>query len=203
MTREVTTYKGLTLIAALYQGRYQGKAWGNKLGCAVAHVFGSSIDDVQANLQRAIDSGETQEKIKQLILERHGEFLRRKGIPADELGSVRLNQVYEKLKRTPHCYECSSSLDNEIDLECSRCGWIVCSCGACGCGHPKYGPQIAARVGKKNVSLSPSGKAEAKNYSGEMKFENFEDAKTVAMQNPGAKLMRHGDDTWVVVLKNS
>jgi len=203
MTREVTTYKGLKLVSAFYQGRYQGKAWGNKLGCAVAQVYGSSIGDVQAKLQHAIDSGETQEKIKQLMLERHSEFLKRKGIPADELGAVRLNQVYEKLKRTPHCYECSSSLDNEIDLECSRCGWIVCSCGACGCGHPQYGSQIAVRLRKQNASSSPLEKAQAKNSSGQMQFGNFKDAKRVAMQNPGAKLMRHGSDTWVVVLKNA
>lgn len=200
MTREISIYKGIKLVAALHQGRYQGKAWGSKLGCAVAQVYGSSLEDVQAKLQHAIDSGETQERIKQMILERHGEFLKRKGIPADELAAVSLRDVYEKINRTPHCYECSSRLNNEKDLECSRCGWIVCSCGACGCGHPQHGPQISARLREKKASASASEKPKAKNYSTQMHFASFEDAKRVAMRNPGAKLMRHGNDAWVVLL---
>lgn len=39
--------------------------------------------------------------------------------------------------RVTHCYNCKEELDNETDIECNVCGWIICSCGACGCGYPK------------------------------------------------------------------
>ena len=39
------------------------------------------------------------------------------------------------MKETKQCYSCKEELDNSVDLECSNCGWIVCICGACGCGY--------------------------------------------------------------------
>ena len=33
------------------------------------------------------------------------------------------------------CYACHTGLDSAVDLECVRCGWILCNCGACGCGY--------------------------------------------------------------------
>lgn len=47
---------------------------------------------------------------------------------------VRLAQRGHR-KRVTHCYSCRSALDNSINLECKACGWILCSCGACGCGY--------------------------------------------------------------------
>lgn len=41
----------------------------------------------------------------------------------------------ERPRRITHCYQCSTELDNAIDLECIACGWILCNCGACGCGY--------------------------------------------------------------------
>lgn len=38
-------------------------------------------------------------------------------------------------QRVTHCYSCKSTIDNAIDVECNSCGWILCSCGACGCGY--------------------------------------------------------------------
>ena len=40
-----------------------------------------------------------------------------------------------KFNRVARCYSCKSTLDNSINMECSSCGWILCSCGACGCGY--------------------------------------------------------------------
>jgi len=37
--------------------------------------------------------------------------------------------------RTTHCYACTSPLDNAVNQECNLCRWIVCYCGACGCGY--------------------------------------------------------------------
>jgi len=38
-------------------------------------------------------------------------------------------------KRLTHCYNCYESLDSDSFLECNACRWMVCSCGACGCGY--------------------------------------------------------------------
>lgn len=34
-----------------------------------------------------------------------------------------------------HCYACKDELDSSIDLQCTACRWILCDCGACGCGY--------------------------------------------------------------------
>lgn len=41
-------------------------------------------------------------------------------------------------RRVTHCYACQSHLDNSTDVECVSCGWILCPCGACGCGYVGY-----------------------------------------------------------------
>lgn len=38
-------------------------------------------------------------------------------------------------QRVTHCYRCKSELDSlDFDI-CKRCGWIRCTCGACGCQY--------------------------------------------------------------------
>jgi hypothetical protein len=32
------------------------------------------------------------------------------------------------------CWSCKQPLTTEVDLECNACGWMICACGACGCG---------------------------------------------------------------------
>ena len=60
----------------------------------------------------------------------HSNFLEARGLPAQALrvSTRRLNH------RVTHCYACKAALDNSIKLECTACNWIICSCGACGCG---------------------------------------------------------------------
>ena len=41
----------------------------------------------------------------------------------------------DRRHRIARCYNCTRKVDNEFDLECTACGWIVCDCGACGCGR--------------------------------------------------------------------
>ena len=48
-------------------------------------------------------------------------------------------RAYFKLRgRFTHCYNCKRDL-NSIDFDvCQRCGWITCTCRACGCSfHSK------------------------------------------------------------------
>lgn len=66
---------------------------------------------------------------EQLVELRHGEFLAAHGQPDSNL--VRVTTRH----RSANCWNCSRGIDNEVNLECRRCGWIVCWCGACGCGY--------------------------------------------------------------------
>jgi hypothetical protein len=40
-----------------------------------------------------------------------------------------------RARRVTFCWSCKFGLDNDIDVECATCGWILCRCGACGCGR--------------------------------------------------------------------
>ena len=66
------------------------------------------------------------------LTERHREHLQSLG--KGYLGLRKPNPNARKIRVT-HCYSCKGKLDNTIDLECVACGWILCRCGACGCGY--------------------------------------------------------------------
>ena len=69
---------------------------------------------------------------KQLdAIENHQNFLKGKGLPYR--GVVAVN--HKKKHRLTHCYACKDSLDSEINSLCAACKWIICGCGACGCGY--------------------------------------------------------------------
>ena len=40
-------------------------------------------------------------------------------------------------RRRAHCYACHAALDNSVQIECVVCSWILCQCGACGCGFSR------------------------------------------------------------------
>ncbi len=64
--------------------------------------------------------------------ERHKERLEKLGI---EYRGVRPASKNTNRWRVTHCYACGIILDNQIDIECKTCNWILCECGACGCGY--------------------------------------------------------------------
>lgn len=66
------------------------------------------------------------------IKEYHKEFLAAKGIPYRGV-----NHSGKRSYRTTGCYSCKGHLDNKIDIECVACNWIICRCGACGCGYSR------------------------------------------------------------------
>ncbi|KKR69854.1 MAG: hypothetical protein UU13_C0020G0005 [Candidatus Nomurabacteria bacterium GW2011_GWB1_40_7] len=81
-------------------------------------------------------------ELKDLILDeeqrieakqRHEKFLASFGMRYEGVSSVSVPRKH----RSTYCYNCKESLDNSIDIECNKCGWIICRCcGACGCGYP-------------------------------------------------------------------
>jgi len=52
----------------------------------------------------------------------------------DENQKESVSPSTDKGLRTSHCYVCKRYLDNFTNAECEKCGWIICPCGACGCG---------------------------------------------------------------------
>jgi len=48
-----------------------------------------------------------------------------------------IQKVSPRAHRTTHCYDCKKPLDNKLFYECISCKWIICACGACGCGYSK------------------------------------------------------------------
>jgi hypothetical protein len=63
------------------------------------------------------------------IREAHRLFVENLGIPYSG------TSISSRTRRITHCYSCKNHLDNAIDTECNTCHWIVCGCGACGCGY--------------------------------------------------------------------
>lgn len=123
--RKTLDYRGYTMVAAFYRGMYQGKAW-HKRTDAHLHVVGGSMDDILQKLHSIVD-----EQFKpDVIAEKHRKFLDSRSKPNKGVkGSGRKH-------RHSHCYNCTTPVDNAVDLECNACGWIICSyCGACGCGY--------------------------------------------------------------------
>tara|TARA_B100000674_G_scaffold334961_1_gene279735 strand:- start:644 stop:1273 length:630 start_codon:yes stop_codon:yes gene_type:complete len=73
------------------------------------------------------------ENITEIISLRHKSFLKK-------IGYVNYNDkktFKAKSKRKTHCYNCKEDLDSFMNLSCLDCKWILCICGACGCGF-KY-----------------------------------------------------------------
>ena len=67
------------------------------------------------------------------IKDNHKSFLLRKDLDPDIRFLISLNTPNRR--RITHCYQCRSHLDEAQHWNCSVCRWIVCPCGACGCGY--------------------------------------------------------------------
>ena len=84
----------------------------------------------EQEMQTEFAKQEEERKRKAEAIENHKTFLLNR--------KIEYKGIRDKSKLNPHrvtcCYICKKRLDNSIDVECSRCGWIICSCGACGCG---------------------------------------------------------------------
>lgn len=50
-------------------------------------------------------------------------------------GSAYRQRADHLAERVTHCWACKQGLDSRQDLEHVHCGWLVCTCGACGCGR--------------------------------------------------------------------
>lgn len=67
---------------------------------------------------------------RQETIVRHREYLERHG---KKYAGVSENS--RRSHRATHCYACKASLDSDLHIECKSCSWLICHCGACGCGY--------------------------------------------------------------------
>jgi hypothetical protein len=68
----------------------------------------------------------------QIRVERHRVFLEKQG----KTGDAKI--IEPRSNRAAHCYACECNLSSKSNLECTNCSWLICKCGACGCGYSKY-----------------------------------------------------------------
>ena len=77
-------------------------------------------------------------KMAQLLTARREETIERHRLLMERNGySYRGTRRSSRKARTARCWNCHVSLDNAVDVECGACGWILCNCGACGCGRER------------------------------------------------------------------
>lgn len=85
--------------------------------------------------QKQIASPKNLEKLENLSLEeRHKANLEFFNLPWKGVRKMDFTNMTYK-SRSTHCWFCRADIDNATNLECVSCNWILCDCGACGCGY--------------------------------------------------------------------
>jgi hypothetical protein len=92
------------------------------------------IERQESTKQKAIQKHKEQRTIQkykeQKAIQKHKEYLIEIGKPYSGV-----NLKTTKVHRVTHCYSCKENLDSHFHIECNSCGWLICKCGACGCGY--------------------------------------------------------------------
>ena len=101
--------------------------WGNS---SLKRFDGASLDNVK-DLTRSFLKNE--KEIEEIIKLRRNRFLSDQGITHAFSGVS--NIKHHNQKRMPHCYACARIIDGFKSFSCDECKWLICSCGACGCGY--------------------------------------------------------------------
>ena len=74
---------------------------------------------------------ENQTRENRRLLEiKHKNFVAERG---QAYSGVRIREGSRR-PRASWCWSCKTGLNSSSNLECVTCGWILCECGACGCG---------------------------------------------------------------------
>jgi hypothetical protein len=100
----------------------------------ITKTYGFKIDAGEVTLQE-----QYQERIidlhSQAKMSAHAIHLKKQGI------SVPTPSVFQHndLHRAAHCWSCKDPLDSNDEMACVICRWLLCDCGACGCGYKRQG----------------------------------------------------------------
>ena len=136
---------------------------------------------------------------KDSLIQYHKEFLAERDIP---YVGIMLN-THRTTVREASCYDCSSVLDSSFDACCKACSWILCFCGACGCGHPQYGARYSKRRAALSESVKSSGSHNSQLPKANQEFSSFREALEFAKRHPGSLLRRGGAGLWLVVKEDA
>lgn len=118
----IGTFDGVTHIRRLFE------APSDSVGCRVKVDFSPKA-------MRQIASAENLEILQDVSLEdRHKANLAFFGREWKGVRKVDTTAAGHR-HRVAQCWFCKGTLNNAVDLECVACGWILCQCGACGCGY--------------------------------------------------------------------
>jgi hypothetical protein len=122
-------YQNATLLVSFNEGAFRGRVQsGDKV---LFHSEpGPTREHVLKDLRSIVE--ENPAIIHEEFLGRHKSYLTSIGIKAD--GELTKKSAQHR-HRQSHCWACHHPVDNMYQLECSFCGWIICTCGACGCGY--------------------------------------------------------------------
>jgi hypothetical protein len=71
-----------------------------------------------------------QEERRRRAIERHKQYLQKHRKQYMGVSEMRLTK-----RRVTHCYSCKEDLDSNLHVQCNSCRWMICYCGACGCGY--------------------------------------------------------------------
>lgn len=95
---------------------------------AVRHATRSEEERRKEREQEAASAG--RETAREAMLAMHRRRLESLGLEYRGVRPARAGY-----RRVTHCWSCKRHLDSSVDVECAVCGWILCRCGACGCGY--------------------------------------------------------------------
>jgi hypothetical protein len=98
---------------------WDGTRWYNELDYSVPRY---SLIRILEKLISAKDR-------REMAVAAHSEFLSARGMPQSATGKPKKSS-----HRVASCPICSRKFGNAVELECAACHWIICVCGACGCG---------------------------------------------------------------------
>ena len=80
---------------------------------------------------------EDSNNIRDVIKRNHSRKLVEKGIK-NSAEIYTSGKKRGQVNRVTHCYSCGHGLSSFEDFSCSTCNWLLCACGACGCGYMYY-----------------------------------------------------------------
>jgi hypothetical protein len=135
-------------------------------------------------------------RIKEKV-EKHRDFLIRRGVVPSDSNQEFAASVLARELRVTHCYSCYAKISNETQIECRRCRWIVCDCGACGCGHPDFKDRF---TGEPQTTLRedfPPDRFDERVAS--VEFADFSDGVAFIKANKNYRLARNDSGCWQAV----
>lgn len=131
MPIETHNWKGLNIIFSKYPNKEIYYCTVNKGQTRLIFKENNNLENLRSIIRDFLNDGE---EIQKVINNNHVKFLKEKNIPnANSIGIFRNTKAH----REAYCYICRFELSSFDDYSCIRCKWLLCVCGACGCGFKK------------------------------------------------------------------